>query len=340
MSAYDRNGNFLGYVAVAPTTNRYYTLTQDASTALAIRYQKTSGLINIDQVYIIHLWLSAVDAYSTTAHHGRCVPRVRHGGLRRFQQQRPRHRLFELPCPHRSRAEYVNIQRMQLLVLCFPASPGSPPQSGGNSYLATKYEESAIWTYEPATAVFTPHWVNTDGSTPETTIVLQASNNYLFATGDVSAMQGDFGASTPLVSTCHALAVLAVNKSLGPFPHINVPSRSAFGSLIIYLFLDSFTTRPLYLAHYRAANLLSLLHPRDVKCWQGILYSRSLHVYTTSPYARQSISTLVYLTPHHTQAASHGAAHPSSSRRPRSPPPQPCASSPSHSCPTRSAHTG
>jgi hypothetical protein len=80
-----------------------------------------------------------------------------------------------------------------------PANAGSPPTQGGNRYIATQPIESAIWSYEITTGEFTPHWRNTDGTSPPTYVVIINSNQGLFITGDVTALANDFGANTQVV---------------------------------------------------------------------------------------------------------------------------------------------
>jgi hypothetical protein len=55
LSAYVRgSGAFAGYVAASMGTNRFWTLTQDATLALPISYTKSSGVNDINQVIGMH----------------------------------------------------------------------------------------------------------------------------------------------------------------------------------------------------------------------------------------------------------------------------------------------
>jgi hypothetical protein len=47
-------------------------------------------------------------------------------------------------------------------------------------------DQSAIWTIDAQTRELTAHYVNPDGSTPDTTIAYDIKNNVLFFTGDLN----------------------------------------------------------------------------------------------------------------------------------------------------------
>jgi hypothetical protein len=70
---------------------------------------------------------------------------------------------------------------------------GAPPTAGGNTFtVASGFAEdieSSIWTVD-ASDNLTPHWVNTNLSTPATSVVL--SQGVLVLTGDVSTFIGTY----------------------------------------------------------------------------------------------------------------------------------------------------
>jgi len=61
--------------------------------------------------------------------------------------------------------------------------PGSTPESVGNSYTSatglSRTAESAVWTYDSGTGSISPHWVNTDKSTPEVQYFVQSTAVYI-----------------------------------------------------------------------------------------------------------------------------------------------------------------
>ncbi|EIN08583.1 hypothetical protein PUNSTDRAFT_134956 [Punctularia strigosozonata HHB-11173 SS5] len=58
-----------------------------------------------------------------------------------------------------------------------------------------RYSESAIWTYDLDTCLFSAQWTNTDGSAPATEIVYEAEDNAIAFTGDVAAFVDAIGTS-------------------------------------------------------------------------------------------------------------------------------------------------
>ncbi|CAE6501411.1 unnamed protein product [Rhizoctonia solani] len=88
---------------------------------------------------------------------------------------------------------------------------GSTPSSEANNSFsqatgADSPSESAIWSYDPITRVFTSQWVNPDGSSAKTNILWsnQDGRNDLFTmTGDADAFRAKYGVDAPEVNfTC------------------------------------------------------------------------------------------------------------------------------------------
>ncbi|KAG9047514.1 hypothetical protein FS837_002099 [Tulasnella sp. UAMH 9824] len=81
---------------------------------------------------------------------------------------------------------------------------GSTPQSGNNNSLSAstgipQNAESAVWKYNPTTQDISVQWINTDGSTPATTLLYCSVDDVLMATGDIAALQSVYACSTPIV---------------------------------------------------------------------------------------------------------------------------------------------
>jgi hypothetical protein len=74
--------------------------------------------------------------------------------------------------------------------------PGSVPADVGNSYSTAtglaRTSESAVWTYNSATGILSPHWVNTDGSLPAIEYFTQSTAIYMG--GDAAAFNSRFPA--------------------------------------------------------------------------------------------------------------------------------------------------
>ncbi|CEL53636.1 hypothetical protein RSOLAG1IB_06491 [Rhizoctonia solani AG-1 IB] len=82
---------------------------------------------------------------------------------------------------------------------------GSPATAGPNSFTtATDIEkniESAIWAYDPTTQAITAQWINSDSSSPPTSIVY-IPEGLLALTGDVQTFSDTFGPTIPLHFKC------------------------------------------------------------------------------------------------------------------------------------------
>ncbi|KAJ7677060.1 hypothetical protein DFH06DRAFT_1429146 [Mycena polygramma] len=85
-------------------------------------------------------------------------------------------------------------------------SPGAPAAGGTNTFAtATGIDEdieSAIWSYDPATAALTAQWINMDSSAPNTVIVVV--QGALALTSDPDAMASVFGPVTVVTFQCVA----------------------------------------------------------------------------------------------------------------------------------------
>ncbi|EED82953.1 predicted protein [Postia placenta Mad-698-R] len=84
-------------------------------------------------------------------------------------------------------------------------APGATPQAVPNSFTFTtgiqEDVESAIWTLDRTTGVLTAHWSNTDRSTPATSIVYYAPENFLLLTGNPAAFRTTYGAGSVVTLT-------------------------------------------------------------------------------------------------------------------------------------------
>lgn len=84
-------------------------------------------------------------------------------------------------------------------------APGATPQAVPNSFTFTtgiqEDVESAIWTLDRTTGVLSAHWSNTDRSTPATSIVYYAPENFLLLTGNPAAFRTTYGAGSVVTLT-------------------------------------------------------------------------------------------------------------------------------------------
>jgi hypothetical protein len=53
--------------------------------------------------------------------------------------------------------------------------------------------ESFIRSFDASLGEFAPHWVNSDGSSPATYMLMSQSTNALHITGDIAAFENNFG---------------------------------------------------------------------------------------------------------------------------------------------------
>ncbi|KAF8144382.1 hypothetical protein K438DRAFT_1992843 [Mycena galopus ATCC 62051] len=94
----------------------------------------------------------------------------------------------------------------QTIAGTIPTAPGSMPQDLDNSYDASTDEdsdiESAIWNFNPATLSLKPQWINTDGSSPTTSIIYVSGEYPMLAlTGDPDMFYNDYGVGTNVAFT-------------------------------------------------------------------------------------------------------------------------------------------